>query len=143
MARPQCDAPPCFSEAGCHYVRFVSSIWMPVSTTTSNATQLWSSPICLVCLFITLRSPKPQCLLLHSWYRWKALKQLEVHWTELVSQCLDVRCRSYLILNSFFIECLIKWIQYPCLGRQGQKWLILYLCPHWLGIWWWLQNPFT
>ncbi len=43
---------PCFSEAACHCVRFVFSIWMPVSTTTSNVTQLWSSPICLVCFFV-------------------------------------------------------------------------------------------
>jgi hypothetical protein len=54
---------------------------------------------CLFVLFVMVRSPKPQCLLLHSWYTWKAPN--EYGFTELVSQCFNLRWRSYWILNNF------------------------------------------
>jgi hypothetical protein len=35
----------------------------------------WQKVVCLFCLFITFRSPKPQCLLPCSWYHRKALDE--------------------------------------------------------------------
>jgi hypothetical protein len=31
--------------------------------------------VCLFCLFFTLKSPKPQCFLPHSWYHWKIVNE--------------------------------------------------------------------
>jgi hypothetical protein len=43
---------------------------------------LWRKVVCLFCLFclfVTLKFPKPLCLLPHSWYHWKNLWRTQVH----------------------------------------------------------------
>jgi hypothetical protein len=58
----------------------VSHVWpiWKLSYVISNI-YLWRKVVCLFCLFVTLKSPKPWCLLPHSWYHWKNLWWTWVH----------------------------------------------------------------
>jgi hypothetical protein len=56
----------------------------------------------LFVLFVLMRSIKLGCFKLCSWPRWKALE--EKGCIGLVPWCLDLRCKSFWILNDFFIE---------------------------------------
>jgi hypothetical protein len=79
-------------------------------------------------LFVTLRSPKPQHLMLCSWYLWKALNQYM--FIDLVWDYLELRFKSYWSLNHFFQWKLNKiktrnfigiWKCYWCFWKAHNK----------------------
>ncbi len=63
---------------------------------------LWSKVVCFVLFCFVLRSPKPVCFMLCSWYLQKAF--YEYGCTNVVGDCLELLCGGYWLLNHFLNE---------------------------------------
>jgi glycerol-3-phosphate acyltransferase PlsY len=90
--------------------------------------------LCRFGLFVTFRSPKPQCTSLGSWYH---LKALEV-WTKVICWCLDLWCKNYWILNNFVTKISTKSkkgklvhtlsiVRYPFMNEISWRWFYNFL----------------